>query len=610
VSDTPATIVTDYLRRLAAPLESRTDAELLALHASERDADAFALLVRRHGPMVLGVCRRTLGNSADADDAFQATFLALARNAKRVNDSVPGWLFRVAVRSSRKALRRHDCPVLTTELANAGDPFAAVEWRDLRLLLDEELDRLPANLRTPLVLCYLDGRTRDEAAQQLGWSLRTLHRRLDEGRKRLRERLSRRGIAPAVLAAAVLSADELCAHVPPALARDAAALSARGSIVPSAVRALVPHLSSWGGLAMKSTVSALILVGGIVLLFGGRQPAGADPVRKDKAADEPVIVALAPLKKERPPADPLTEKVKEARDKAVAFLKSQQQEKPKAVWSWDDDVFRRNQPGGPSSLALLALLESGLKADDEVVARGLKSLRDVEPTNTYVVSLQTQVFCKANQKEDAERIKRNVKWLEDAAIWNGGQLLGWSYTSAGAARADNSNSRYAVAALHAAHKAGFKVAKENFWQDVRDMYIGMQQTDGGWTYTPNAPRTHTMTVSGVLCLTLASKVLAKDDEEAEKAIRGGFGWIASQFQLEASGHTFYNLDVIAALGRASERKDFGTKEKKRDWYREGAEWLLTSQKADGSWQINSGSDNFPVISTCFALRFLASRPED
>jgi RNA polymerase sigma factor (sigma-70 family) len=611
VSDSPATIVTDYLRRVAAPLESRTDAELLALHASERDADAFAILVRRHGPMVLGVCRRALGNSADADDAFQATFLALAKSGRRVNDSVPGWLFRVAVRSSRKALRRHDRPVLKAEQADSEDPFASVEWRDLRRLIDEELDRLPANLQTPLVLCYLEGRTRDEAAQQLGWSLRTLHRRLDEGRKRLRERLSRRGIAPALLAAAVLSANELRAQVPPALLRDADGLADRGSIVPSTIRALVPNMSSWGGLAMKTTVSALI-VGGIVLLFGGRQPAGADPVRKDKGTDEPTLLSLAPLKKDKAP-DPLAEKVKEAQEKAINYLKARQKEN-RDGWNWENDTLNLLQPGGTSALALLALLESGLKADDATVARGLIYLRKVKPQHTYVVSLQTQAFCKANQKEDADLIKANVKWLEDSASRKGGQLLGWSYTAAGGNRADNSNTRYAVSGLYAARKAGFKGSNEKLWGEIRDYYVANQGASGGWTYQNESRKdrgTHTMTLSGVLGLIQAKDVLGKDDKDAEKARQLGFEWIAREFTLKTPPHTFYNVDLIAAVGRASERKDLGTKEKKREWYREGAEWLIENQKPGGEWRIpGSALDDFPVVSTSFALRFLASRPED
>src|SRR5204863_6124480 len=140
---------------------------------------------RRHGPMVLGVCRRGAGDSAD--DAFQATFLALARQAGRVREYLPGWLHRVATRTSRRSANRRTLSL--RETIDAADPFAEVEWKDLRAALDVELAALPSRLRTPLILCYLDGLTRDEAVARLGCSLRTLHRRLDEGRRRLRDRL-------------------------------------------------------------------------------------------------------------------------------------------------------------------------------------------------------------------------------------------------------------------------------------------------------------------------------------------------------------------------------------------------------------------------------------
>ena len=610
-SATPATLVTDYLRRLTAPLESRTDSELLALYAFDRDADSFALLVRRHGPMVLGVCRRALGNTPDTDDAFQATFLALAKNARRVS-FVPGWLFRVAVRTSRAVLRRHDRAVATGDPADPSDPFATVEWRDVRRLLDEELDQLPDRYRSPLLLCYLDGLTRDEAARRLGWSLRTLHRRLDEGRTRLRERLQRRGVAPALLAAAVLSANDLRADVPPALARDAAQLGLRGTVAPALIRALVPKLSPWGGLVMKTSIGAIVVAVGLVLVFSGRQPVGAEP-EKQKSADEPPVLARAPVKPGKPQPDPLAEKVKEAQEKAIAYLKAQQKDQGAGRWNWENDTLNLLQPGGSSALALIALLESGVKPDDEVVARGLTYLRTVKPQHTYVVSLQTQVFCKANQKKDADLIKANVQWLENAAVWNAGKLQGWSYTANSGNRADNSNTRYAVSGLYAAHQAGFKMKAEKTWEAIRDYYIRNQSSGGGWSYQNEARAanrgTHTMTLSGLLGLTQAKDVLGKEDKASEKARETGFAWIATEFRLKDPPHTFYNFDLIGAVGRAAEKKDFGTKDKKRDWYKEGAEWLIENQKPGGEWQLKAAIDDFPVVSTSFVLRFLASRPE-
>jgi RNA polymerase sigma factor (sigma-70 family) len=607
VPESPLELATDYLRRLAAATAAKSDAELLAGYARERDEDAFAQLIRRHGPMVLGVCRRALGPTPDADDAFQATFVALARQAKRISDTVPGWLFRVAVRTSRRALR---CSPRSPQAAEAVDPSCdldAVEWREVRRLLDDELNRLPDRWRWPLVLCYLDGLTRDEAARQLGWSLRTLHRRLDEARQRLRARVIRRGLGPAALAVAVLSAGELRSDVPAALLRATAGLTVRGATLPAASRALISRLSPTGGLAMKAVLSALILVGVLVISMSNWQTSEAAP---PQVPISPPVLVRAPIKKERPPDDPLVKKVQDAQQKAMEFLKSQLKEESKDRWSWDDPTLGTLQKGGPSALATLALLESGLKPDDETITRGLKFLRTVDPENVYVVSLQTQAFCKANRKEDADRIKRNVQWLEKAAVWSGGNLVGWSYTAAPAGRGDNSNSRYAIAALYAAHRVGFKVSADGFWQAVRDMYIRTQQADGGWGYIGTVPKpTHTMTASGLLCLTLADDALGKEDKTASSARANGFGWLAANFRLENSPHTLYNFDVIAALGRASERKDFGTPAKKIEWYRLGAEWLLKKQKPNGSWMIDDALDRFPVVSTSFALRFLASRPE-
>src|SRR5258708_34877628 len=124
VADVPLGLVTDYLHRLAAGLAGMTDRQLLARYAQHRDEEAFALLLRRHGPMVLGVCRRALGPSADADDAFQATFVALALNTSRVKECVPGWLCRVAVRVCRRAACRVPVAPTQDEPADRSDPFA------------------------------------------------------------------------------------------------------------------------------------------------------------------------------------------------------------------------------------------------------------------------------------------------------------------------------------------------------------------------------------------------------------------------------------------------------------------------------------------------------
>src|SRR5262249_51919994 len=163
---------------------------------------------RRHGPMVHGICRRLLGDGPDAEDAFQATFLVLVRKADSLRGygSLGGWLHGVAVRVARKArvaaARRAFHEAQGTPMSARGD-FAAVEWRDLRPVLDEELGRLPEKYRAPLVLCYLQGKTHEEAARALGCPNGTVYGRLARARARLRTRLLRRGVA---LSAAALAA--------------------------------------------------------------------------------------------------------------------------------------------------------------------------------------------------------------------------------------------------------------------------------------------------------------------------------------------------------------------------------------------------------------------
>jgi C-terminal peptidase prc len=212
-----------YVRNLAgAPQQEHTDRHLLERFASSRDEDAFATLVRRHGPLVWGVCRRVLGSRDDAEDVFQATFFVLARKAGAIrwHDSVGSWLHEVAFRLSKesrvKAARRRFHESNAAEL-RAANPAPA---RDLEVfdLLDEELHHLPVKYRAPLLLCYQEGRTSDQAAQELGWSLRSLQRRLSQGRELLRGRLARRGVTlSSALLLAVLSQGSADAALPAAI---------------------------------------------------------------------------------------------------------------------------------------------------------------------------------------------------------------------------------------------------------------------------------------------------------------------------------------------------------------------------------------------------------
>jgi len=281
--------IDDLVRRAAAEhLTSRRASELLARFAATQDADAFAGLVHQFGPLVLGTCRRVLG--PDADDAFQGVFFALARHAGRVRDSaaLPAWLHRVSLRISHKALARRRVVVpLPDTPADSTDPFADVAWKDVRRVLDEELDRLPEKYRGAVILCWLDGATQDEAAKRLGVSLNTLKRRLDAGREILRGRLIRRGVTPVLAAVAVLGPVDARATVPGALL-DAACRMAVG------VRPAV-------GVGTVKLLASVMVVAGVAIGVAASGP----PTAGVAVAPHPTVDSTAAVVAPEPTDEPL-----------------------------------------------------------------------------------------------------------------------------------------------------------------------------------------------------------------------------------------------------------------------------------------------------------------
>jgi RNA polymerase sigma factor (sigma-70 family) len=269
-----------------------TDRELLERYARRRDEQAFATLVERHGPVVRGVCRRVLGDGPDAEDAFQATFVVLARKAGSAGwrESVGPWLHAVASRVARKAraeaARRRAGP--TAAAAVPRDPSAEVTWRELRTVLDEELDRLPDKYRAPLVLCYLESKTRDEAAAELGWTASVLKGRLERGRDRLRSRLIRRGVALSVaLFGTALSETTASAQVPAALLTatvQTVSVLARASQAATTVSPQVVRLADH---ACRVLALAKLKLAGLVLLAVALIAAGAGVLSGSRPAVEP-----------------------------------------------------------------------------------------------------------------------------------------------------------------------------------------------------------------------------------------------------------------------------------------------------------------------------------
>jgi RNA polymerase sigma factor (sigma-70 family) len=201
-------LLASLLRRRTPESDPLPDAALLDRFARSRDPAAFELLVWRHGPMVLAACRRVLRNDHAAEDAFQAAFLVLARKAGTVRGSVAGWLHRVALRVCLRMKRRLPPVALDADPTAPPDPDSA-EAAERSAILDEEVGRLPEWLRLPVIVCYLQGHSTEQAAAQLGIPRGTVLSRLATAKKRLVVRLTARGVTAtvAVVAVAELSAD-------------------------------------------------------------------------------------------------------------------------------------------------------------------------------------------------------------------------------------------------------------------------------------------------------------------------------------------------------------------------------------------------------------------
>ena len=312
------------------------DAQLLQQFITQRDEVAFAALLQLHGPMVFAVCRQVLGDTHDAEDAFQATFLVLARKAGSVRqqDSLAAWLHRVALNIARtariNALKRqaHERQAV---LMSESKPIDEVAPTDLQPVVLAEVDRLPTKYRVPVVLCYFEGKTHDEAARQLGWPLGTVKGRLSRARDLLCTRLTRRGLA--------LSASGLTAALTPnfAMSQVPAALLARtldsatlplGVVSPQVLILVKGALPTMTALKWIPTILVVLAIGvgsvATALRLDSVRAAPPGSPAETKETPQPPEKESAPTNKEAPKMPPAEIGVEVAGLRAKISLEKQQ----------------------------------------------------------------------------------------------------------------------------------------------------------------------------------------------------------------------------------------------------------------------------------------------
>lgn len=330
----------------------------------------------------------------------------------------------------------------------------------------------------------------------------------------------------------------------------------------------------------------------------------------------PFLRAAAPTKQE-----PLVDQVRSAIERGVNFLRRLEA----GNGNWEAGQLALARAGGQSCLAMLALATTGVPANDPIMQRGLKYVRELNAQWTYVVGLQTMVLAELGDERDREKIQQNVDWLVAARVHSKGKFTGWSYDQRG--MADNSNSQYAVLGLFAGRQAGAKIDRE-VWESIRDFYRTSQsqaaRDDGGWVYRPDlgGHTTLTMTMAGISSLEMSSQALNRnqqglqpdgtatncgkyeDDDNLHRALEwlrqtSSDGRMRFRFQNE---YAFYNCYGIERAGRLTGRRFLAG----YDWYREGCQFLVARQQPDDSWQSGGEAGMFPpVVETSFALLFLA-----
>jgi C-terminal peptidase prc len=383
------------LRRIDAVFGGRsvaglTDEQLLERFAARRAEAAsataaaeaaFAALVARHGPMVLGVCRRALDDPNDVDDAFQATFLVLVRRAGsfRVDGSLGRWLYgvscRVAARARGDIARRRLREGGTLAEEPTSRRATGADEAGLRAILDEELRRLPEKYRTPIVLCHLEGLSHAEAARQLDWPVGTLSGRLSRGCGLLRDRLARRGLAPALLLGPVLAAERASAAVPGGLA-EATARAVLGSVAGDA-GAVSASAAAWARAAGRIGMATHLKMAAAAILALGALTTGAA-----------VLAQQGPGRDQGTPAQADSSAKAPDQDAARPATEADLAPVARKVWAITDAVLKNHmEPPTRREMILSgvrALLNSAKRAEPDDLARRVAAIENADQLATLL----------------------------------------------------------------------------------------------------------------------------------------------------------------------------------------------------------------------------------
>jgi RNA polymerase sigma factor (sigma-70 family) len=292
-----------------------SESQLLARFVADRDEVAFEAIVSRHGPMVLGVCRRLLDDPHDVEDGFQATFLVLVRKAGALTDRelLANWLYGVALRVATRLRRDRTRRRVRERTDVRGDVAAPADdgtCGELPFLLDQEIARLPARFRAPIVLCYFEGLTHDQAAEHLGCPVGTIRSRMAKGRELLRSRLTQRGYAPVSSLGAFFPLARSAPAVPPALfmrtIAAAAGVAADRSIGLGATSTAVVTLVK--GVLPAMSITRWITLAAVLVILGVAGSSVRVAARQHRT--EPTKVAVpgaAPADRVRPTREALAE---------------------------------------------------------------------------------------------------------------------------------------------------------------------------------------------------------------------------------------------------------------------------------------------------------------